>query len=570
MIENLASAERLIPFWRNNPVQAAKDIFDVDLDWHQRIALNQMWFNNNQTNILSRGTGKTFLDGVSASLEGILKPSYRVGLIAPSYRQAKFMWAEVEKLYEKSPLFQQSTVRPPAITPEKCYIKFKSAPGQTGTMIEALPMGSDGAKIRGARYFSTYVDEAAQVQKEILDVVVRGFMATSANPMEKVKMVAEQERLLAEGLITADQIVNPPANKLVMSTTAFYQYNYIWEGISKFMEELNRGYKVAKRKGGDVSKYQFDGNPLNDGQIPHRVMTNSVDGLLAFTCLDPSRGFMNLDSIKKARREMSDYQFRMEYMAYFPPDSEGFFRRSVLDKARAHCSFGPILTPRKGCLYVMGVDPARTSDNFSVAIFEVDVDEGIVRLIRVMSWNNKNFPMLHREVRKLIRQFNVTYFQMDAGGGGTTIRDLLASSENCPIGERLILEKDFEEHQFLVGDRILGPLIQFSSYEWVHDANNALLSGLQHGRLQIAAKAHTVPNLIWTPEIDDADEEMERALTEWSSIIVTASGSRMHWDTPTKTMRKDRYSAILIGFNAAERVLANHKKPKSLALGCWG
>ena len=572
MIESLndksVNAEQMIAFWRSNPVQAAKDIFDTDLDTHQRMTLNQMWFNDSQTNIMSRGTGKTFLNGLGASLEAILKPGYRVGLIAPSFRQSKMIWSEVEKLYEKSPIFQDSCVRPPAITPEKCYVKLKSATGKVGSVIEALPLGADGSKIRGARYFSTYVDEAAQIQKEILDVVVRGFMATSANPMERVKIRREMEEMVRAGLITPDQMLKPPANKMVFATTAFYQYNHAWERVCKFVDEITRAFKVAKRNGEDTSRFQFMGGPLNSGQIPYRVMSDGKRGLASFTCMDPSTDFMNLDSIRESKREMSDYQFRMEYFSYFPPDSEGFFRRSLLDKCRTHGEFGPILAPREGCLYTMGVDPARTGDNFAIALFEIDPDSDAIRLVRVLSWNKKEFPLMQRHVRDLVKLYKMTYFEMDAGGGGTTIRDLLANTDNCPAGERLILEQDFDEHRSKVGDRYLGKLIQFSSYEWVHDANHNLLSGLQHGRLQIAAKP-PIPGQIWTPAMDDADEEMEKALSEWSSIVMEPVGSRMRWDSPAENMRKDRYSAILIGYNAALKVLANKKRPKKLAKGFW-
>ena len=265
---------------------------------------------------------------------------------------------------------------------------------------------------------------------------------------------------------------------------------------------------------------------------------------------------------------MSDYTFRMEYMCYFPPDSEGFFRRSSLDKARAHAEFGPQVLPRRGCHYTMGVDPARTSDNFAIAIFEVDPEAEEIRLVRVYSFNKKNFPEMHRQVRQIRKHWGIEYFEMDAGGGGTTIRDLLASKESCPIGERLILEKDFDEHRTLTGDRFLGPLVQFSNYEWVHDANHALLSGLQHGLLKIASKP-PLPGEIVTPEHEEADEEIEKALTEWASIVTQQVGNRTRWDTPTPTMRKDRYSAILLGYSAARKVLDNYRKPKKLAWGFW-
>ena len=530
MIESLTAKsinpEEQIIFWNQNPTVAAQDIFGVDLDWHQRITLKQMWFNPQQTNILSRGTGKTFLNALGASLEGILKPSYRIGLIGPSFRQTKFMWGEIEKLWERSPIFQQSTTNHPCTTPDKCYLKFKSADRQVGTVIEALPMGSDGGKIRGARYFSTYVDEGAQVEKEIFDVVVRGFGATRANPMEAVRMVAEQKQMFADGLITEEQMLKPPPNRMCFSTTAFYQYNHAWTRVSGLVESMTHGLRNAQRAGQDTSRFIMRGQPLNGGQIPHRIMSDGVRSLCCFTCMDPSEGFIDMASIEEAKREMNDYQFKMEYFAFFPPDSVGFFRRSALDKARAHVEFGPIISPRKGCRYAMGVDPARDGDNFSIAVFEIDQDAGAIRLVRVFSWNKKSFPEAHRNVRWIIRHYGVEYFEMDGGGGGTTIRDLLASRENLPIGEKLILEQEFDEHKPLLGDRILGPLVQFSNGNWVHDANHELLSGLQHGTLRIAAKP-PLPGQIWTQEIEDADEEIERAISEMASIVLSSVGSRM-------------------------------------------
>lgn len=974
MIESLkpksVNADNQIIFWRANPVQAAKDIFDVDMDWYQRIALNQMWFNNNQTNIFTRGGGKSFMNALCGSLEGILKPNYRVGFVGPGYRQAKVMWAELENLYQRSPLFQESVIKAPVSAPEKCSVKFKAAPGNISSVIEAIPLGVDGSKVRGQRYFSTYVDEAAQVEKSVLDVVVRGFGATSANPIKRIQMMREQQQMLDDGLITKAQMITPPSNRLIFSTTAFYQYNHAWERVSKTIEVLQQEYRNAVRLGEDTSRFVFQGAGLNDNQIPHRVMSNGKRGLLAFTYWDPSPGYMDMDTVENARLEMPEYQHKMEFEClrgdteimtpwgakpiseiqigdivlthkgrfrhvietlirdysgpmvklqsygynrevhitanhpmwtggenwcdastvsdhvnlsrmrecsglkriqvdeyaqhvshaivgeteylyptpgsvknrkeftatgirktstvkkfkssvkrhidlnydfglvigwyaaegsigadgrlvefsldghhdagldafiaelqgaiersfdhgskiyrsgpcakvginsrllvevisticpgtasekhiqpkilfsnpefmrgflvgywhgdgcindkpqasvgstsrdlliqvkmvqdyfgfpsalrqtleagernvmgrtcqchafhslvirgdysrrfateiygvnlpvknyahesliscddekssfaidtkstyhyegkvynlevaedhsyslpnatvhncFFPSDSMGFYRRSMLEKCRGHNEFGPILEPRKGCTYVMGIDPARTSDNFSIAIFEIDFEAGMIRLVRVMSWNNKEFPLVHREVRWVIKHYKITYFQMDGQGGGSTFRDLLASPENCPAGERLILEQEWPDHQFLTGDRILGPLVQFANGQWVHDANNNLLSALQHGRLQIAAKA-PLEGQIWTQELEDASDEIERTVSEMSNIVTTMAGSRMHWDTPTKKMRKDRYSAVLIGFNAAEKILGMHNKPQSLAIGFFG
>jgi hypothetical protein len=185
--------EQLVLFWRENPCQAAEDIFGVELDNHQRIVVKSRWTHSSEIDILSRGTGKTFLGGLHAGLRGILYPGNRIGLIAPSFRQSKLLFSEVEKLYERSPLFQESLVRAPAKTADSCYCKFRAAEGQIGSYIEALPLGADGAKIRGSRFWEVIADEAAQIDPIVLNTVVRGFLATSQDPMANVRLMRELE-----------------------------------------------------------------------------------------------------------------------------------------------------------------------------------------------------------------------------------------------------------------------------------------------------------------------------------------------------------------------------------------
>ena len=569
MIESLdrksVNKVEIMRFWRANPCQAAKDIFDVDLDPHQRIVLNARFTHDRVIDVLSRGTGKTFMGGLFGSLRGILMPGHRVGLIGPSFRQSKYLFAEIEKLHERSPIFQASCAKPPTQRPESCIVKFKAAPGKNASFIEALPLGSDGSKIRGARYFDVVADEAAQIDNTILNTVVQGFLATSSDPMERVRMLAEQRAMIAEGLMTEEDLVRPVNNKLILSSTAYYQYNHLWGRVNNLIEHFQREARKASQ-GKAAETLQMRGGSLNEGQIPHRFFSDGKRCLTAFSYRDPSEGFMNVQSILEARRDMTDYEFRMEYEAYFPPDSEGFFRRSVLDAARNHHEFSPVLTPRKGMLYTLGADPARTGDNFAVAIYEIDLDAKAINLVRIMTWHKINFPEMHINIRRLLRHYGIDYFKMDAGGGGTTIRDLLANPSTCPPGESLILEQDFDEHRNLLGERKLGKLCQFSSYQWVHDANHNLLSALQHGRLRIASMP-PVPGEIITPAKEAANDEIEAALTECSSIIVKPVGGRMRCDTPTKHQRKDRYSAMLVGFDAAQFILNSHNRPQTLAVG---
>jgi hypothetical protein len=89
----------LVKFYRENPCIAVYELLGVDLAPIQRLVFEDMWFKNYVITVASRGFGKTYLLAVLATLSCMLYPGYRVGLIAPVFRQSKMIFGEIEKLY---------------------------------------------------------------------------------------------------------------------------------------------------------------------------------------------------------------------------------------------------------------------------------------------------------------------------------------------------------------------------------------------------------------------------------------------------------------------------------------
>ena len=65
----------LIEFYRNNPCIAAYDLLGVKLAPIQRVIFEDMWFKNFVITAISRGGGKTFLQGLLATLSCLLYPA---------------------------------------------------------------------------------------------------------------------------------------------------------------------------------------------------------------------------------------------------------------------------------------------------------------------------------------------------------------------------------------------------------------------------------------------------------------------------------------------------------------
>jgi hypothetical protein len=125
----------LIEYYRRDPVMAAYELLRIDLAPIQRVILRDMWFKNFVITVMGRGGGKTFLLGVNAALHALLYPGFRVGLIAPSFRQSKMIFSEVEKLYNRSPILREACEKRPTRGSDTCYLKFKSTDQSHGSFM---------------------------------------------------------------------------------------------------------------------------------------------------------------------------------------------------------------------------------------------------------------------------------------------------------------------------------------------------------------------------------------------------------------------------------------------------
>lgn len=675
LFENVSNEDvaEVIKFYQENPVRAAEDIFNFPhgLPWHQRMALNLSWEKSDVIWVFTRGGGKSWMLALFSALSAILYPEEKIGIFGPSFRQSKFVFMELEKLYERSKIFQELCRKKPMMLPDVCDIRLVN-----GSIINALPLG-DGSKIRGARYYRIIVDEAAQVPEDILDIVIGGMRATTKDPMESVATMKEQRRLIAAGKMKQSNMIDVKANKLLMASTAYYQFNHLYKRIQIFKREVES----------DDSK-----NPVI--KVPDKIFWNDDRAVVMFTKDDPPEGFMNQKSIEEMRKKMSTSKFNMEYNCFatgtevvtpngavniedlnigdmvlthkgrfrpivkkssrlieneevvsyrqngfnksvivtrehpywtggddfepitdidtvrlvgvdtldvitpiskeyvqytgnvynleveednsysligatvhncfFPPDSQGFFRRSKIEDSRSACKFTVELFGDRASNYVLGVDVARKSDNFAIAIGKIDGSR--LKLVRVLTLNSKSFPAMHDLLRKCLAEYNVIYMCMDAGGGGLALEDQLRDPRMCPPGQKLIYDAvNNEENYENPGLHIL-EMIKFSD-DSIPVMCHQLQADLDHGRFLFPSQPSACPNDVLAAsgssleELEEAYNEIEQTIEETTSVVaqVTRTG-RLHIGLPGEISashktsendgfvaeRKDRWTATML------------------------
>jgi intein/homing endonuclease len=413
------------------------DCYDFEMD----MAVEPNYFSNGFI------CHNTFLLGVNAVLHALLFPGYRVGLIAPSFRQSKMIFSEVEKIYQRAPILREACEKRPVRGSDTCYLRFRGTDYSNGSFIEALPIGVDGAKIRGSRFYLIQIDELAQMTPDIIDLVIRPMAAVSLEPMQRVRERQQQEEMIKQGLATEDDFIGEAANKMIMTSSGYFKFNHMWRRM--------KSYWKAMKEEGENTKYAVH-------QVPYQL-------------LPPA--FLDEENIKEARRTMSSIEFMMEYEAAMVSDSDGFFKASLIEACSINSAFSIQPVGQKGKEYVLGIDPNQGGKaSCGVIIIEIGEPHKIVYVKELKKKTTQDMVMAFQNLTDI---FNVVRIFMDSQGGGKPIRDLLQEGYNNHIP---ILDMDDETTKGKYGKSIL-QLIN-PTPAWINDANFDTLAMFEHKDLR--------------------------------------------------------------------------------------
>lgn len=537
------------PFY--SPEFGVRYLSNVNLYPFQMSAIRAVDLHKFPMLLFTRGGGKTFLLAICAIMHAIMNPGSRIIVISGTFRQSKLIFKEIERIFRAAPLLQLLATKPPTFLNDHCHFQINDS------SIIALPLGA-GDKIRGERGHVIFVDEFDSINKDVFDVVIRGFGATQADPWEKTRsMLLRLKKLKSTREDVKDQVGSldtvlssaEAGNKIVISGTAGM-------AIGPFYKLYSQYLKIIKNKiSGNLKDYS---EIIGTDDMEDNV---SVDFeqycIITYTYLDIPIGMMDKQMIHNARATMSKMYFDMEYMCKFADDSAGFFkwRDIVAATAEPPDGFTAIPQGRVGSQYIMGIDPARTRDRFSVVIIELGNPN---RVVYVWSSQNKRYAESFKMCRRLIRAFNVIAVGLDTGGGGLTIKDMFEQEEYMKPGDRPIVDHDFDEKKATLPDNAHKILYPFAfNPVWIEESNMLLQKNIEEKALMFP-----VENLGSSKDtqrfklMDDATDEIRKMKRELISIEVSHSQSgarRFNLKPPDiksepgeVVTHKDRYSALLI------------------------
>jgi len=565
---------------------ACKYVLNIELSPFQSLLLYEMWNRKFPMLIGSRGMGKSFMLSVYPLLRALFMPRRQIIIVGAAFRQSKVLFEYMDTIWKNAPVLRDlcATNSGPRRDVDRCVMHI----GQS--RVTCLPLG-DGSKIRGQRANDIIADEFASIPRDIFENVVAGFAAVASSPIEKVKQKAKEKRAQELGIPVSmpEKNVMDKSNQIILSGTAYYDFNH-------FAEYWKRYHAIAS-SGGNESKLKevFGGSvPEDFDWTEYSVIRMPVEKL--------PDGFMDSGQIARAKATVHSGIYNMEYGAIFTTDSQGFFKRSLLESCTTSPTSPAIFPSGEVCFeaalkgdpnkkYVFGVDPASEVDNFSIVVMEVNSDHRrVVHCWTTTRQQHKDklksklvdeddfYSYCAKKIRSLMKSFPCAEIALDAQGGGIAVMEALHDKDKIGEGELPIWPvieekaKDTDDH---AGLHILR-MCQFARADWLAEANHGLRKDFEDkvvlfpyfdsASLGIALEIDKASGRNYDT-LEDCVMEIEELKDELSMIVMTqTSTGRERWDTPeVKTgagrksrLRKDRYSALIMA-NMSARILSIEK-----------
>lgn len=432
------------------------------------------------------------------------------------------------------------------------------------------------------------------IPRDIFETVIAGFAAVSADPANNVRESAKKkmQELMGLEIDEEEDSFYAKTNQIAISGTAYYDFNHFatyWKKWHDIITSKGDKKKLKQIFKGEIPDY-FNWKDYSIMRIPYNLLPY---------------GFMDQGQLARSKATVHSGIFLMEFSAVFCKDSNGFFKRSLIESCTVTTDksimidgkeviFDAMIKGDPKAKYVYAVDPASEADNLSILILEIHPNHR--RVVYCWTTNRKEhiervksklisetdfYSYCAKKIRELMKTFTPERIAIDSQGGGVAIiealhdKDKIAANE-VPLWE--IIETGVSKPSDVEQGLHIIEKINFASVDFTSGSNHGLRKDMEDkiilfpffnaAALSASLEEDNIHGRIYDT-LEDCMMEIEELKNELTTIVVTNTDTgRERWDTPdTKIpgmkkgkLRKDRYSALLMA-NYSARNLDKAPKP---------
>jgi hypothetical protein len=461
----------LAKFLRANLGITTELISGIKLAPFQEIMLKGMLNKNFSMLVLGRGCGKTFIASVFCFLQCIFEPGTKILIAGPTFRTARFIFNNLEKLVESKGaelLSQAFGVKAKRNDQFEWQIN--------GGSITAIPL--NGEKIRGFRANILVLDEYLLLPEDIINTVLMPFLVAPQNMKERLEIREVEDKLIAEGVMTEDQRMKFENNsKMIALSSASYTFENLYKTYKEWVQNI-----YNKEKESDTSYFI---SQLSYEALPPEMIDTTV--------------------IEEAKNGgTSNASFQREYCAQFTDGSDSYFSAKKMHECTIED--GQIPTVRiKGSTedkYIIAIDPSfsnsPSSDYFAMSVIEINEENQTGTLVHSYAVAGGDLKDHISYLNYLMESFDVEMLIIDNAGSQfidscnesevfskkLEFFEFNSDAEGTDYQKQIArVKKDYNKESGKICFR------QIFTSNWLRKANEHLQACIDHKRIWFASKA---------------------------------------------------------------------------------
>lgn len=447
-------------------------ISGIKLAPFQEVTLRGMMNRNFSMCVWGRGCGKTFIASVFCFLQCIFNPGTKILVAGPTFRTARFIFNNLEKLVESKG----------AELLAQCFGAKAKRNDQfewsiNGGTITAIPL--NGEKIRGFRANVLLLDEYLLLPEDLINTVLMPFLVAPQNMKERIEIREMEDKLIESGhMKEEDRMEFTNDSKMIALSSASYTFENLYKTYKDWVN------KIYEKEVGESSYFisQMGYEALPEHMIDQTVIEAAQDG------------------------GSSNASFQREYCAMFTDGSDSYFSAVKMHNCTIPDGEEPttLIKGSSDKKYVVGIDPnmsdSPSADYFAMAIMELDEEKETATLVH----NYAGLGNLNNHVKYLyyvLENFNPDLICIDNAGADMFIE--AANNSKLFLDNKVNLktldfnsEKEGTDYTKEVRDLKRGynkennqiVVNQVFSSNWIRKANELLQANIDYKKVWFASK----------------------------------------------------------------------------------
>jgi len=447
-------------------------ISGIKLATYQEVTLRGMMNRNFTMCVWGRGCGKTFIASVFCFLQCIFNPGTKILVAGPTFRTARFIFSNLEKMVESKG----------AELLAQCFgAKIKRNDqfewSINGGTITAIPL--NGEKIRGFRANVLLLDEYLLLPEDLINTVLMPFLVAPQNMKERIEIREMEDKLIKSGHMTEEErIIFENDSKMIALSSASYTFENLYRTYKDW------GNHIYEDKQSESSYFisQMGYEALPEHMIDQTIIEAAQDG------------------------GTSNASFQREYCAMFTDGSDSYFSAIKMHACTVPDGEEPttLVKRKQDKKYVVGIDPnmsdSPSADYFGIAIMEIDEEKETATLVH----NYAGLGNLNKHVQYLyyiLENFDPVLISVDNAGSDMFLD--AANNSKLFLDNRVNLKtiefdsnkegtdyvkqvRDFKRAYNKENRQIV--FNQVFSSDWIRKANELLQANIDYKKIWFASR----------------------------------------------------------------------------------